>query len=568
MIELIKTLLSYIAPFKGKIIASVILSFCLASIKFAQAYLVKPIFDHGLSEAATFQQAMILSGILLTLGVINFPCRFYHFYWIRYVVDAATCSIREEIFKKLQGLPIDYYNKAKQGQLISLMLNDTQIFAQGLKSSVDLIREPLTAAFMLGLAIYRDWQLTGVIFLVTPLFIIIFMKSGKKVRVNQGRVQEELSEMAHVVSEGIVGQKVTKAFNLQEYVIQRFRNEQKKFFGAQMDTTHSEEVAHPLVEFVGAIAFSGVILFAHHRISSGAMTTGDFVSFITALALLMDPIRKFSQANIKINQSRAAGERIFKLLDTEEEVSGQDMGIPHFTDKIEVENLTFSYGDHQVIKNLNLTIKKGEKVGLVGLSGSGKSTLVHLLLGLYPITEGDIKIDGHSIKNWKLKSLRNLFAFVGQDVFLFNDTIRENLCLGEDLSQADIDRALEVSYATEFVKTMPEKLNSEVGERGAKLSGGQKQRVTIARAFLKDADVLLFDEATSSLDNESEKIVQKALEKLTIGKTVLAVAHRLSTIQNFDKIYVLSEGRIVESGNHLQLMEKSGQYARLYELGN
>ncbi len=564
--KLLHQLIPYIKPYKSKVIGSFILSFALASIKFLQAYLVKPIFDKGLSSEASFEEAAILAAILLGLGFVNFPCRFFHFYWIRYVVDKATCSVRLDIYKKIQKLPMSFYAKNKQGGLVSNILNDTQIFSQGFRGSIDLIREPLTAIFMFALAAYRDWQLTLVIVGVTPLFILIFSKSGKKIRLNQGKVQEELSELTHLVGEGVQGHKITKAFNLESYVVKRFNKTQNKFFKAVMKTTFVEEVAHPFVELVGAIAFSAVILFAHHRILSEGMTTGDFISFITALALLMDPIRKFSQANMKINQADAAAERIFKILNLDEE---EDLGKVHlnsFEKEIKISNLTFSYGEGDVIKNLNMTIQKGQKVGLVGLSGSGKSTLINLLLGLYPITSGEIRIDGHLISEISLKNLRGLFGLVSQDIFLFNDSIRENLSMGGSFSKESLDESLSVAYAGEFIQKLPAGIDTIIGDRGMRLSGGQQQRMTIARAFLQNTDILLFDEATSALDNESEKIVQKALEELAKDKTVVAVAHRLSSIQEFDQIFVMHDGQLVEQGSHLELIQKNGEYKKLYEL--
>jgi len=566
IISFIKSIWPYIKPHKSRILGAVALSFVLAALKGAQAYLVKPIFDRGLSDSATTEDAIILASILMGLLIINFPARFFHFYWIRYVVDRATCSVRLEMFKKIQHLPMTFYNRNKQGVVISNLLNDTQTFSQGFKGSIDLIREPLTAVCMLSLACYQDWQLTLVIFAVAPLFIIIFNKSGKKVKENQSIVQEEIGRMTHNIAEGIGAQKISKAFNLQKFIVKRFSKSQESYFSSVMKTTVVEEIAHPMVELVGGIAFSGIIIFAHKRISSGAMTTGDFVSFITAMALFMDPIRKYSQANIKLSQAKAAGERIFGLLKEPEELDAGRFDNFEFKDKIEIDDVTFSYGEGKVINNMSLTIKKGEKVALVGLSGSGKSTLINLLLGLYPIVEGEIRIDGVPLKEIKLKALRNIFGLVSQDIFLFNDTIKTNLEVGNERDPSNIKKALEVSYAHEFVNKLTAGIKTLIGDRGTRLSGGQQQRLTIARAFLIDSPVLLFDEATSALDNESEKVVQKALEKIASTKTVIAVAHRLSTIQEYDKIYVLHEGHLVEKGTHFELLGKKGEYAKLYEL--
>jgi subfamily B ATP-binding cassette protein MsbA len=545
---------------------AIIFSLPLAGIKGIQTYLVKDVFDKGLSANSQFSDTVKLAAILLGLGILNYPFRFFHFYWIRYVVDKATCDMRTELYRKMQKLPMSFFNKNKQGVLLSYAMNDTQVLAQGFRSMIDLIREPLTAIILFGQAIYLDWQLTMIILLTAPLFALIFDKSGKKIRKNINHVQESVAEMTHNITEGLSGQKIVKAFNLQNYLVKRFNFSQENFFKAQMATTFTEENAHPLVELVGAIAFSGVLLFAHHRISSGALTTGGFISFVTALALMMDPIRKFSQANVKLNQSLAALDRLQEIFLMEEEVDQGKLLKQTFDHSVEIKNVTFSYGDHQVLKNFSLTIERGTKVALVGLSGSGKSTLVNLLLRLYPLTEGEILIDGKNINEYTLESLRALFGLVSQDIFLFHDTVKENLATGEEKSEKDLAQALEVAYASNFVDELPKKSLTVIGDRGTRLSGGQSQRLTIARAFLRKSPIYLFDEATSALDNESEKVVQAALERLEKNHTVLAVAHRLSTIQNYDKIVVLKEGRKIEEGSHQELMALNGEYQKLFIL--
>jgi subfamily B ATP-binding cassette protein MsbA len=567
MFDLVRfKLYPYIAPHKRRALGAILLSFALAAIGGAQVSLVKPLFDRGLSASASREDALILALQLLALGLLNFPCRFFHFYWLRYIMDRATCSVREEIFSKLMRLPASFFGKSKQGDLISHILNDTNIFAQGFKATIDLIREPLKAIVYLSMAFWADWQLTIIIFVLAPFLITIFGVSGKKVKKNQGDIQREQGELTHSIAEGISAHKITKAFNLQNFVFSRFAKTQKSFFTAQMRTTFVEEMAHPFVEVIGAMAFAGVIVFAHHRIQIGETTIGEFISFIAALALFMDPIRKFSQANVKLSQAQAASERIHKLLDTPEEVDQGLISEAEFSEGIIVEGLKFSYGEGDVIKNLNLKVNKGEKVALVGLSGSGKSTLINLLLGLYPFSEGRVLIDGKPLQDYSLHGLRSFFGLVSQDIFLFNDTILNNLCLGKNFSDEQIAEALNVAYCDEFINKLPDGLETIVGDRGTRLSGGQQQRITIARAYLQESPILLFDEATSALDNESEKVVQKALENLAGHKTVIAVAHRLSTIQDYDRIYVLHEGSLVEEGTHKELCALGGEYAKLYEL--
>ena len=564
--KLIKELLPYLRPYKNKAIAASLLALVLAGLAGAQVKLVKPIFDKGLSGDSSLNEILTLSGLLLLLGILNFPARFYHFYWMRYVGEKMNSDLRSALFAKMQKLPTSFYNQNKQGRMLSTVLNDAEIFAQSFRSLVDIIREPLKGLVYLGLAIYSDWQLTLVILIVGPLFVIIFQVSGKKVKSNQSQVQEGRAELTHNLSEGLSAHKVTKAFNLQDFVMSRYERAQNYYFDFTMRTSKVEEIAHPFVELVGAVAFSLVIVFAYFRIKSGAMTIGDFIQFVTALALLMDPIRKYSQANVKLGQGLAASERINQILDLDEEVDTGKFEVKKFENEIVVSDVTFSYGEGDVLKNFNLRVKKGQKIALVGLSGSGKSTLINLLLGLYPISHGSITIDGKKLSEIKLKELRKLFGLVSQDVFLFHDTIRANLTIGGNFTDAEIKKALEVSYASEFVDKLPKGLETIIGDRGAKLSGGQQQRLTIARAFLQNTDLLLFDEATSALDNESEKVVQRALEAIAGNKTVIAVAHRLSTIQDYDRIFVLKDGRLVEEGTHAELMTNASEYKKLYEL--
>ena len=558
----------YILSNSLKITGSIFLSLILVGSKTIYAYLMKPIIDRGIQSDTPLRDVYFISGIIVGLGLLTFPTRFFHFYWIRYVVEEVTCKIRTRIYHKLQNIPLSYFQENNQGQLLSSLLNDTLVFSTGLLAMVNLIRESLLSLTLFTLILYRDWQLTLVLLALVPLFIGIFQKSGEKVRIAQGKAQEGIAKMTHDVNEGIQGQKVIKAFNIQHYVIKRFKRSQDFFFFSIMKTIKNEELAQPLIELVSSIGLASILLFAYHRISAGVMSSGDFISFIVAVVMLMDPIRKISYANIKLNQARAAGERIFKILSIIGEEDQGTLEKKTFDDKIEIKNITFSYGDSDVLKDFSLEVKRGEKVALVGLSGSGKSTLISLFLRLYNIQKGEILIDGIPIQKLTLASLRSSFALVSQDTFLFNDTIKENISLGKEYEEKIFQEALHVSHCLNFIVQLPQKIETFIGDRGTRLSGGQAQRLTIARAYLRQNPILLFDEATSALDNESEKIVQNSLDKFFKGHTIIAVAHRLSTIQHFDNIVVLKDGIKVEQGTHKELIRQRGEYYKLYRLSS
>lgn len=566
MLYVIKLMFPYIKPYWKEALFCTLLALPLSGIKAYEAYLVKDIFDKGFSPDSTFEDARNLAFILIGIGVLNYPLRFFHYFGLRQMVDKISRNIQSVIFQKFQKLPASFYARQKQGNLISMAMNDTSVFADAFKNALEVVREPFTAISLLGVAFYHDWQLTLIIFAVAPLFLVTFHYTGKRIRRYSGAAQQDRADMTHGVGEALSGQKIIKAFGLQIYVNKRFEKIQDLLIVHRTKSNSAEEHSHPLVELIGSIAFAGVIIFAHHRITSGVLTTGGFISFVAALAMFMDPIRRFAKANAKMNQARAAADRIFSLIDMPEEKEDGKKILTSFNDSIEFRNLSFSYGEGVVLQNFNLTIKKGQKVGLVGLSGSGKSTLVSLLLRLYPVENGQIFIDGVDINDYTLSSVRNLFSLVSQDIFLFNDTIKENLTTGEEYTDAEINKALEISYSLDFVNDLPHKMLTTIGDRGLRLSGGQSQRITIARAFLKNREILLFDEATSALDNESEKIVQKALESVAGHKTVIAVAHRLSTLKDYDLIVVMKEGVVIEQGSHHQLMDHNGEYHKLYEL--
>lgn len=566
MIILFKRLWPYITNYKTSIFFAMSCSLPLAAIKGYQTYLVKPIFDKGLGANATSDDALKLGLTILALALINYPFRFFHFYLMKMAANYFIADIRNDLYKKYQSISVSYFAKNKTGNMISKVVSDSFILNVAFNHSLDIVREPITAICLLGVAFYHDWKLALFTFLILPLFLLVFKLSGKLIRRYTERFQEEFAEMTHDLTEGLMGQKIIKAFNLQNFIQNRFKSSQSRYLTSVRKFVMVEEHAHPIVESIGALMFFIIIYVAHKRISAGHLTTGGFVSFIAAIAMLMDPIRKFSAANIKMSQARAAADRVFSVLDEDDEPDIGSEELKEFKDAIEFNNLTFSYGEGDVVKNFSLKVKKGERVALVGLSGSGKSTLVNLLLRLYDTKPGEITIDGQDVHKFSLKSYRALFALVSQDIFLFNDSVRANLLCGEQRSEEEINHAIEVSYSKEFIDKLPQGMETVIGDRGTKLSGGQCQRLTIARAFLSHSPIYLFDEATSALDNESEKIVQAALDRVAGDKTVIAIAHRLSTVQDYDRIVVMKDGEQIEMGSHHELMANNGEYKKLYEL--
>lgn len=567
-IELFKRIFAYFKPYKVRIFISIAGMIIVALSDAGLAYLVKPVLNDVFIKTDMKMLLLIpvaIVGLYLFKGVF----RYVHSYLMGYVGQRVIMDIRNSMYEHYQRLSLDYFAANQTGAMMSRITNDINSMQQALPVAMDLVRQPFTLIGLVAIAFYQEWRLTLFAIFVMPLMIIPFAALTKKFRKYSKKEQEKMGEMSSILQESISGIRVTRAFGMEEHEIDRFKEENRHFFRFRIKTIRAEEFTSPLNEFLGSIGIAFVVWYGGSQILAGKSTPGAFFSFLAACSLMYNPIKKLNSANATIQASMAAAERVFGLLDTEPSVKEKNraLAITDVKEGIEFKDVSFRYHEEMVLNGINLKIKAGEVVAIVGESGGGKSTLVSLIPRFYDVSEGGITIDGIDIRELTFKSLRRLIAVVSQETFLFNDTVRNNIAYlpgRESIPSDAVISAAKAANAHDFIMTMPEGYDTVVGERGVKLSGGQKQRLSIARALLKDSPILILDEATSALDSEAEYLVQEALNRLMKGRTTFVIAHRLSTIQHADRIIVLSKGRIVEEGSHDELLKASGEYAKLY----
>ncbi|MGV0995085.1 ABC transporter ATP-binding protein [Empedobacter falsenii] len=487
--------------------------------------------------------------------------------------SGVTRDLRVDIHNKIIDLPVAYFTEKRKGDMINRMSSDVnEVESNILNSFVELVRSPIMIIVFVIFLFTVSYQLTIFAILVFPIMGTIISLIGKSLKKAATHAQDELSNIITYVDETLSSLKIIKIFNAEDQVKGRFDTSINRYRKYLQKVMKKRALASPTSEFLGAVTI-GLIVFFGGKLSleGNGLTGSQFIFYIATFYTLLDPIKRFSKALSDVQKGEVSAKRIFEVLDAD--VSIKDVpdakGIDAFEDKIEFRNVTFAYGKHNVIENFNLTINKGETVALVGQSGSGKSTLANLITRFWDVKSGQILIDGIDIKHIKLHDYRLLFGLVTQDSILFNDTIFNNISLGDKSPNLEkVEHAAQIANAEEFIVKMPEKYQESVGEGGSKLSGGQKQRLSIARAVYKNPPIMVLDEATSALDTKSEKLVQIALNNMMQNRTSLVIAHRLSTIQNADKIVVMEAGRIIEEGNHHSLIEKKGVYANLVNMQN
>lgn len=502
-----------------------------------------------------------LIGVFLASGL----SKYFYNALRRRLSEQIIIKLRTDLLHKYLDFPLSVSDQKRQGDLLSGIQNDLQQVSSGLDTMCDMLKEPFLFVGLLSVAFYYDWRLALVTLLAAPLVAILFSKSGAAVKKYSGKSLGQFSEIISLSQESLAGARVVKVFHMEEPLRKKFKALHADYFQTLWKSIKVQELATPSVELVGAVLMGGVILYGNYRISNGWLTTGELIAFILALGLAQMPIKQLNNAFLKIRNAEAAGERIFSVIDMPNPMVSGPIKKEHFENEIVFKEVGLRYGEKAALESISLTVKRGDCVAFVGPSGGGKSSVVNLLPRLYDVTSGSITVDGIDIRDMELDSLRKLFSFVTQEIFLFNDTIYENIRFGRpDATRAEIEKAAEMAHCSSFIKKNPEGFGAKIGDRGVCLSGGERQRVAIARAFLKNAPILVLDEATSSLDTRSEKVVQEALETLMEGKTTFVVAHRLSTVRMADRIYVMDGGHIREDGAHEDLLKNSGIYSQLF----
>lgn len=561
-------LLKFLKPYWTKLLFAMIFMSLVAATNGLTAFIVKPVLDKIFFEKNASMLYLIPFGVIL-LYLFKGVFEYLQAYLMGYVGQKVITDIRNLVFVCLQKQPLSFFDKTPTGVSISRIMNDVTLI-QGTVSEAftAILKDAFTIVGLIFVVLYRDWKLAIIAFIVLPFAIYPIVAFGKKLRKISTKTQKSIARLTNFLHETITGQRIVKAFSMEEYENRRFQEENETLFLINLKRYKVRALSHPIMEVLGGIAIGIIIWYGGREVISGSSTPGNFFSFTAALLMLYEPIKRLNKENHNIQQGLAASQRVFEIIDREPEIlEKQDaMELKNVQGIIEFKNVFFKYEDKMILKNINLKINKNEVVAVVGESGVGKTTLVNLIPRFYDVTTGSVAVDDIDIRDVTLSSLRKNIALVTQDVILFNDTITNNIAFGSAQDMDRIEQAANMAYAHDFIVNLPKGYDTNIGEKGVRLSGGEKQRIAVARAFYKNALILILDEATSSLDAASEMEVQKAMDNLVKGRTTIIIAHRLSTVINADRMVVLDGGTIVQEGPHRELIEADGPYKRLYEL--
>jgi subfamily B ATP-binding cassette protein MsbA len=590
----------YVRPYWPQLFASVALFSLVGLLEAFRLALFRPIFDRVLTPE-TPGRTMALFGIPGTHHTIYLeqlvPSHFHNpwtvvafalvasvflkgifdyvgTYLVNYAGFGLVTDLRNEIYGSVLRRSAAFFQKHPTGMLVSAIINDIDKVQFAMSSVLaEFLQQLFTFVFTAALVVSAGGKLAWILLLFLPVIIFSSRKIGRQVRSTTRRGQDKLAEIQNILHETISGNRIVKAFSMEIWETMRFKAAAKRLFSANMRSVIALALSSPLMDLLGAVAIALLIKLGRDSINHGTMTIGGFMVFIAATMSLYQPVRKFAMFYNNFQQALGASESVFTFMDAKDEVREKALArkLPGFHDSIRFENVRFSYNDgedaREVLKGIDLEVKAGELLAIVGGSGAGKSTLVHLIPRFFDVTGGRILVDGHDVREVSLASLRGQIGIVAQETMLFNDTVRNNIAYGQPhVSLAEVERAAQAALAHDFILRMPEGYDTVIGERGFRLSGGERQRLSIARALLKNAPVLILDEATSALDSESEVLVQTALQNLMAGRTVFVIAHRLSTVRRADRILVLEDGLIADQGSHDELLSRLGTYRRLYDL--